>query len=1012
MSLTGLMLVCLLWQSDNTVPPLTRIPPQEPATAHQSFTLRPGFQMQLLAAEPLVTDPVAMEYDEDGRAYVAEMRDYPFTDKTADKPFTEKTADLPLGRIRLLTDDNGDGVFDRSSIFADNLSWPTGLALWKGGLFVVATPDLWYLKDTDGDGQADVRQKVLTGFRKFNVQAVINNLKWGLDHRIYGAGSSNGGRLVPGDGSSTAPLVMATGDFRFPPDKPAEAFELLSGGARFGNTFDDWGHRFICNIRNPIQHVVLPRHYLARNRYAAFRSALQDVAASGDTVPVWRTSPPEPWRVRNARRLADDPTVASPRSETVATGYMTSASGLTIYRGDAYPAEYYGTMFLGEVAGNLIHHQQPTRAGVTFTSQRTSQESEFLASSDNWFRPVNFVNAPDGTLHVLDMYRETIEHPWSIPDDIKAELDLESGRDRGRIWRLAPLNFTPPAAPRLSQASTAELVSLLSSPKSWYRDTAHRLLFERQPADAVPLLRQLLSSADAADRAAVARLHALWSLQGLQALQAQDLHTALQDPHAGVRTAAVQLAEPLLADHTDLAQLVCRLADDPDPEVRFQTAFSLGALLQTAEQALPEAITAVAHIARRDAGDPFIRAAVLSSTAQVSARVIGQYVAAPGRAASDSGAAAAGSPLQDLAFVIGARGDAAELALLFQEARPVAMDPQRSAELRDITVGLGLGLRRGGKSLQELLNSHQSAPAAAAMLSLLNTAMQRLAGGNPAEPESPESQQQTALLLSFLDYASVREPLLQWLAADQPPERQAVAVRVLAGHRQPDIAPQLISAWKGLRPVARTEAVEALVSRAEWHADLLTAVEAGTIPVFDIPHLRRNLLLRSANADVKARAVRLFSAALSARRDVINRYRDALPGLTPDRRQGEQVYLRECQNCHRVGAAGQDLGPNLATIRNRAPDEVLLHILDPNREVAPNYVAQVVVTREGQVLTGLITEDTTNQITLKLPTGTESVLPRAAIEEVSSTGQSLMPVGFEQRISEQDMASLLEFLLR
>ncbi|TXT20558.1 MAG: membrane-bound dehydrogenase [Planctomycetota bacterium] len=393
--------------------PLPRIPPKEPIEALKTFVVRNGFEMQLLAAEPLVASPVAIEYDENGRAYVAEMRDYPYTDKGSDKPFVERTKDEPLGRIRLLEDTDGDGRFDKSSIFAEGLSWPTGLALWKGGVYVVATPDLWYLKDTDGDGKADERRKVLTGFRKFNVQAVINNLKWGLDGKIYGAGSSNGGQIRRGDASDSKPIAMTTADFRFDPRDEAGSFELLSGGARFGNAFDDWGNRFICNIRNPIQHVVLPRHYLARNPHLAARSPLNDVAESGDTVPVFRTSPPEPWRVMNSRRLANDATLASPRSESVAAGYMTSASGLTVYRGSAYPPELYGTIFLGEVAGNLIHHQVLTPRGVTFTSKRSEEGKEFLTSTDNWFRPVNFVNAPDGTLHVADMYRETIEHPWS-----------------------------------------------------------------------------------------------------------------------------------------------------------------------------------------------------------------------------------------------------------------------------------------------------------------------------------------------------------------------------------------------------------------------------------------------------------------------------------------------------------------------------------------------------------------------------------------------------------------------
>ena len=419
-----------------------------------------------------------MEYDENGRAYVAEMLDYPYTDRTNDKPLTERTTDLPLGRIRLLEDADGDGRFDRSTVFADGLSWPTGLALWKGGVYVAATPDLWYFKDTDGDRRADIRRKVFTGFSKFNVQAVINNLRWGLDHRIYGAGGSNGGLIRRAGDGSGSPLKMAANDFRFDPAK--EQFELISGGARFGQAFDDWGRRFICNIRNPIRHAVIEDRYLARNPLHPVVSPLHDVAQAGDTLPIYRISRPEPWRVINSRRLASDPTVASPRSETTAAGYVTAACGLTIYRGSAYPPEYYGQAFLGEVAANVIHRQRLSPAGMTFRAERIDRAVEFVASTDNWFRPVNFTNAPDGTLHVLDMCRETIEHPWSIPDDIKKALDLESGRDRGRIYRLTPPGFKLTKPPRLGSASVAELVAALENPNAWWRETASRLIYERQ----------------------------------------------------------------------------------------------------------------------------------------------------------------------------------------------------------------------------------------------------------------------------------------------------------------------------------------------------------------------------------------------------------------------------------------------------------------------------------------------------------------------------------------------------
>lgn len=991
---------------------LPRIPPKEPAEALTTFVVRDGFEMQLLAAEPLVASPVAMEYDENGRAYVAEMRDYPYTDKASDKPFVERTKDEPLGRIRLLEDTDGDGRFDKSTIFAEGLSWPTGLALWKGGVYVVATPDLWYLKDTDGDGKADERRKVLTGFRKFNVQAVINNLKWGLDGKLYGAGSSNGGQIRRGDAPDSKPIAMTTADFRFDPRDEAGSFELLSGGARFGNSFDDWGNRFICNIRNPIQHVVLPRHYLARNPHLAARSPLNDVAESGDIVPVFRRSPPEPWRVMNARRLANDATLASPRSESVAAGYMTSAAGLTVYRGSAYPKELYGTIFLGEVAGNLIHHQVLKPNGVTFTSQRSEEGKEFLASTDNWFRPVNFVNAPDGTLHVIDMYRETIEHPWSIPDDIKAQLDLESGRDRGRIYRLAPVGFKTPKPPKLGDATTEQLIEQLQNPNSWRRETAHRLLLERQDTSAGTLLRERLLNRteipfQGRDLSTYSRFHALWLLAGLNALSNEDLLVAFDDPHPRVVEAAVLIAEPRLSASEPLREkLLDDLVGRAEEQLRFQIAFTLGAIARDARGTADETVVQkLAGLGNRDGRDEWARTAILSSSAEVAPQVLasllrpkiemGQYPTA-----------------RELARLIGARAKPDELNHFFEvieqpnKSLPKWNPSKNEFLLTELTLGLGEGLQRSNKSLAEIVDASNS-EGARRIRDWIDQSLSTLADSKSKLPD----RSRVAPLLGFVHFEQAREVLAAMLSPSQPAEIQAIAVRVLGGHRKPDVPSILLTSYRKLAAAARGEVVEALLSRPEWHVALLDAIDAGTIKPSEIPHVRRNALVRSANAAVKERSVAMFRSLIESRQKVVDKYRDALPNLKSDFAKGETVFRRECQACHRVNNIGTEIGPSLATIRHRAPEEVLLHILDPNREVAPNFVAYAVETNDGRVLTGLIVEDTASSITLIRTTGTRETILRSNIETIAATGQSLMPPGLEDRVTPQEMSDLLAFLL-
>jgi putative membrane-bound dehydrogenase-like protein len=468
-----------------------RFAPLSPEDAESSFIVQDGFRMQLIAAEPMVTDPVAMAYDENGRAYVVEMNDYPYTDKKSHAAFADNTTDQPIGKVRLLEDLDGDGVFDKSTVFVDGLSWPSGIACSNGGVYITATPDIWYCKDIDGDGRADERRQVLTGFRKFNVQAIINNPIWGLDQHLYVAGSSNGGNIHSPDDVKTK---VWRGDFRI--DLKTRTFKPESGGGRFGNSFDDWGNRFICNIRNPAIQIVLDYDVLARNPFYAAPKVMFDSAEAGDQLPIYRISPVEPWRELRARQWVNDVTKSkTPRSELSGGGVFTSASGLTIYRGDQYGNAYLGQMFLGEVANNVIYRQKVRRDGVVYRAERADHDAEFVASKDTWFRPVNFVNAPDGTLHVLDMYREYIEHPWSIPDDIHAKLDLESGRDRGRIYRLVPPNYRPQTLPKLGTATIEQLVASLNHPNAWWRETAQRLLLERQEHRAKDALKKLWPSA-------------------------------------------------------------------------------------------------------------------------------------------------------------------------------------------------------------------------------------------------------------------------------------------------------------------------------------------------------------------------------------------------------------------------------------------------------------------------------------------------------------------------------------
>ncbi len=968
----------------NALPRLVAVPPSK---AEKTFVCQDGFQMQLLAAEPLVTDPVAAVYDENGLLYVVEMNDYPYTDKNTHEPWKDNTTDKPIGKVRVLEDVDGDGKFDKSYIFADNLSWPTGIACWKGGVYVTATPDIWYFKDDNGDHKADVKKKVFTGFRKYNVQAVMNNPIWGLDNKLYVAGSGNGGQVVPGENMQAKPINISRNDYRI--DPVTEEFELIAGGARFGNTFDNYNNRFICNIRNPAQQIVLENKYFARNPFLLVPSAIFDSRVPGDNLPIHRISPVEPWREERAQRWSVDPAQKkTPRSELSGGGVFTSASGITIYRGAAYDAKYQGDAFLGEVANNVIHRQKLTTNGVVFTATPADGKAEFVASTDTWFRPVNFVNSPDGTLHVLDMYREVIEHPWSIPDDIRAKIDLESGRDMGRIYRLAPANFKPKSIkPNLGKASIAQLVAHLENPNAWWRETAQRLIFERQDKTAIEPLKKLVQSS----QNHLGRLHALWTLRGLGALEETELLRGLADESPRVREQAVKLSEGSLTNSVPLFDAVAKLAADKDARVRFQVALSIS---ETGAKA-PPVLTRIAFAGREDA---WIRAAISSAPPDVGAQVLTMLVQGQQFATEGEGP----NWIRQLAFIVGAQNKPQNMNMVLMTYDHLGYCKCEANET--LILGLGEGLRQTGKNFRNAFEDKDAI--GLKKLDSILTYIRSVAQNSQFE----EKERRNAIqLLGFDDFTNSRPVLEKLLNASEAQYAQTNAVRSLSGFKNVEVAKLLIAPWNSYTPAVREEVLTALFARKERLKPLLESVQAGVIPAPQISATRKTTLLTHADPALKELAAKAFGQEIGSRKDVAAKYQVAL-SLKGNRENGSKIYDNNCMTCHRFKGKGVELGPNLETVQQWEAEKILMNILEPNREVAPNHVSFEIELKDGSTFSGLIAEETATSITLKRAENAAETILRSNIARVTSSGLSLMPEGLEANIAPQDMADLLSFL--
>lgn len=957
---------------------LPRIAPHEPGDALATFQTRPGFRIELVAAEPLVNDPVAMAFDADGRLLVVEMRDY-----------SEQAHDR-LGQVRLLEDTNGDGRMDRSTVFADDLSWPTAVACYDGGIFVAAAPDILYLKDTDGDGRADVRRVVYTGLGRSNVQGLVNTFLWGLDSRIHAATSSSGAQLVPADHPQAEPLVLRGRDFAFDPS--SGALEATSGGGQHGMSFDRWGRKFVSSNSDHIQMVMFEDRYLARNPYLAAPSPRVSIAADGPQAEVFRVSPVEPWRIVRTRLRLKGVVPGVVEGGGRAAGYFTGATGVTIYHGDAWPAEYLDNAFVGDVGSNIVHRKVLEPRGVELLARRAAGEEqvEFVASEDIWFRPAQFANAPDGTLYIADVYREVIEHPDSLPPPIKKHLDLTSGRDRGRIYRIVPEAFRQPPLPRLSTATIDELVAALEHAGGWHRETAARLLYERQDAAAVEPLKRLAATSSRPE----GRLHALYALDGLGSLDAAVVLAALDDPHPRVREHAVRLSERVLASASEIRARLYTMTADDDARVRYQLAFTLGQCQG------PSRVDALAALARRDADDRWTRLALLSSVADEPAALLAELAADTQFRRQPGGAVM----LTALAEQIGlaAREPQVVAAVAVIESLP----GEESALAQDTLQALVQALARAGSPLREQLVSTGSETAARLLADLERSSLVAATDESLSSERRAEAIRNLALA-PFERLEGVLAPLLQ---QRQPQSVQRAALATLARFDRDEVADLLIEGWATFSPSLRAEASEVLLARPQRIAQLLAAVENERLAPGALDPQRVRLLLEHPNDELRARAQLAFAGAqLGRRQDVVAAYADALE-LPSDVERGRAAFRKVCAACHKVEGQGHDLGPNLAAVQNRGAEAILLAVLDPNREVNPQYVNYAVVTTDGRSMTGMITGETATSLTLTRAEAESDTLLRIDIDEIRSTGLSLMPEGLEQQLDVQALADLIAYL--
>ena len=1003
-SLIVLAVIVMAAQADDQQRPQTPLPkgPLSPEESLKHFVLADSnLQIEIVAAEPEVIDPVAIQFDEHGRLWVVELSDYPNGPEPG-KP--------PMSRIKLLEDKDGDGRFETAHIFADKLLFATGVQPWDGGVIVTLAGEVAYFKDTDGDHKADVRETWFTGFAQANPQLRANHPTFGPDGWIYVANGLRGGNVIgvkkdwrlgtparPSDKSNSEesgksaqppepqPVSLTGRDFKF--DPLTGRYEAISGNGQFGMTFDAWGNRFVCDNRHPCRHVIFEEDFIKRCPHVAFPAVVHDVIPADDKNQVFPLT--SAWTTSNLH-----------------AGTFTAACGVTVYTGDWLPEEFRGNVFVCEPTGNLVQRAILEPDGVTFKSRNPYQRAElsgtalaagrtgtdkptrdstppaasavplrngtqeFLASRDDWFRPVDLQNGPDGALYVVDMYRAVIEHPEWVPDELKKRPDTWLGNDKGRIYRIRPKGERRKPDLRLINGASA-----LTQTNRWSVMTALRLMRER------PSKRGSIKDMT---------------------------NAAFGDDVGSIKLFTLLLSQKTFAKDDEAMLAVNFLNKDMSASARLTAIQSLP-LVRTLfkhQQSLDVILHFLPTTAIENMKDPWMSQAIVAVAGDQSASVLSDVLRQ-----SDDNNLWKQDALWQLAEMLGK-----EIGRSGNDG-DVSWGIARCCDLvvakRQNTFGVGMagllgiaeGFSRRGKSF---VDEVQFLP------QLARNGLRRVESSSIVGSYGKDLPSKERLLairwLRYLKFENCAGTFWLLHKEEKSQTLRFAAFDSFTTFKHPEVDEWLIENYQLETPTFRRAILAALFASKERQLRLLEAIEQGQIAATELDPVRVNQLTQAKDETLRERAKTVLAAAAPAsRHEVLDAYRPAL-ALTADPKRGREVFVKNCSTCHRVDNVGVNVAPDISDTRTKKPEQLLLDILDPNKAIDANYFAYAVALKDGTVQSGVITSETATSITLKQPEGKVLTLLRTDIEELRNTGLSLMPVGLEKNINEQAMADLIFWL--
>lgn len=959
----------------------------------EGFEIHPEFTLEEVAAEPLVFDPVDMEFDEAGRAFVLEMPGYPLRDENS--------------RLVLLLDEDKDGVFDKRQIYADSLNLASSFIPYKGGMLVASPPYLLFLSDENGDNVADKREILMEGFKVGNLQHNYNGLTYGLDNWIYSAnGGNSGAPYFAGD--SENPLVLRDDDFRFKLEEALlEKVGQSSGG--FELAFDNWGRMYETHNLEHVSQLVFEGKYIDGLPVSTSHSLknISDHEENGlaRIYPIG----------------AQDTRVNHPEQ----SGYFSGSCGISFYGGGQFPQGYNDNIFVADVVLNLIHMDVLSSEGSHSKASRNREKAEFLASSDRSFRPVNMTTGPDGGLYILDMHRAVIEHPEWIPDEIEKEMDLGEGKDQGRIYRVFPKKMKPKPFKGLDRTNTPSLLKALQSPNQWERMTAQRLLVEIGGDESTEALKEMLVNS----AHEFARLHALWTLEGLGKITEDILRKGLNDASPGVRENAIKVAELYHNSSPEIGQSLLALCTDEIPRVRLAAALAIGTFPQAyLESHFEDIFSAFQKMLAKEDSDIWISLAAASAMQHqalaFSRQLIDQANGEMNEQYKES--------LLTLCRLIGKRQNIPEAEVLLNKlaANQDLLLRDKQLLLNAIVSNWGINpsdkkmTSRGMASIEKLEESLDPA-----MLASCGTFRKTLGLGVSAslkkqlldaktdvldETQSLQKRLELLKLLALEPFEKRERSLYSLLDNRIPQALQDEAMQQLWLSNNQEVAANLLKLWPELGPKSRKNAGDILLYKRDNHELLLTAFENKRINLgeLNLDLERRRVLLWSENEAIKQRAEKLFSdAGVVQRKEAIEKMRPALT-LKGNREKGKKQFQLLCASCHQYANQGLDVGPVLTEIHRKSKASLMHDILDPNAAVDPKYLNHQVLTNDGNIYIGIIHVESSDDLVLKMNGGQEKRIAKKEIKKLSTTGLSLMPEGLENGMSQEDFANLLAYLLQ